>query len=211
MRASRSVRFAALGLCLAAGAIGLPPASLAAAQTPLRLPRPVWLPGFSWTYLRTPEKTPDQKRTVEYRVLHRSRLEDGDYYVLQREGKEFFYSLDLGFRMSRGTRVERENRPAFPAFRGLWRGQRSWEQRLQILVTDQPPRVGGGAFRVVGRQPVMVPAGRFDAVHLTYTEGGKLNREYWYSPEAKWVVLEKVYWREGGWTDELQSFHVTSR
>ncbi|HEY7678163.1 MAG TPA: hypothetical protein VIG69_13905 [Candidatus Methylomirabilis sp.] len=211
MKTSRSICVAALGLCLGVGAIGLRPAPLAAAETPLRFPRPVWLPGFSWTYLRTPEKTPDQKRTVEYRVVHRIRLEDGDYYVLQREGKEFFYSLDLGYRMTRGTRVERENRPAFPAFRGLWKGQRNWEQRLDILVADQPPRVGGGAFRVVGRERVMVPAGRFEAVHLTYMEGGKLNREYWYSPKVKWVVREKVYWREGGWTDELESFHVTSR
>jgi hypothetical protein len=211
VKASRSIRVAALGLCLGVGAIGLCPAPVAAAETSLRLPRPVWLPGFSWTYLRTPEKAPDQKRTVEYRVLHRIRLEDGDYYVLQREGKEYFYSLDLGFRMSRGTGVERENRPAFPAFRGLWKGQRNWVQRLDIFVPEQPPRVGGGAFRVVGREPVAVPAGKFEAVHLTYTEGGKLNREYWYSPKAKWIVLEKVYWREGGWTDELQSFHVTSR
>ncbi len=208
MEASRSIRVAALGLCLGVGAIGLRPAPLAAAETPIRLPRPVWLPGFSWTYLRTPQNAPDQKRTVEYRVLHRIRLEDGSYYVLRRDGKDFFYSLDLGFRMSRGARVERENRPAFPAFRGLWRGRRAWEQRLDILVADQPPRIGGGTFRIVGRERVAVPAGTFEAVHITYTEGGKLNREYWYSPKATWVVLEKVHWREGGWTDELQSYRV---
>ncbi len=200
-----------LGLSLAFGILVVGPAPLAAGEPTIRLQRPLWKPGFSWTYLRTPEKTPDQKRTVEYKVLYRSRLEDGDSYVLLREGKEFFYSLDLGFRMTRGTRVERENRPAFPAFRGLWTGQRNWEQRLDILVADQAPRVGGGAFHVVGRENVTVPAGTFAAVHITYTEGGKLNREYWYSPKAKWVVLEKVYWREGGWTDELQSFHSASR
>jgi len=111
-----------------------------AAEAPLRLPRPTWQPEFTWTYLRTPEKTPDQKRTIEYKVLYRVRVEDGDYYALQREGKEFFYSLDLGFRMTRGQRVERENRPFFPAFRGLWRGQRTWEERLDILVADQAPR-----------------------------------------------------------------------
>ena len=61
---------------------------------------------------------------------------------------------------------------------------------------------------MVGREKVTASAGGFDAVHITYTERGKLNREYWYSPEAKWVVLEKVHWREGGWTDELQSFHT---
>ena len=200
-----------VGLSLAGGLLGLQPVSLAAEQAAIRMPRPVWQPGFSWIYLRTPEKTPDQKRTVEYKMLYRVRLEDGDHYVLLREGKEFFYSTDLGFHMTRGQKVERENRPSFPAFRGLWQGQRSWEQRLDILVADQPPRVGGGAFHVVGREKVTVPAGAFDAVHITYTEGGKLNREYWYSPKAQWVVLEKVYWREGGWTDELQSFHTTSR
>jgi hypothetical protein len=198
--------FLLFGLCVGLGAAGLVPGPTAAGEAPIRLARPVWKPGFAWTYLRSPEKTPDQKRTVEYKVLYRTRLEGGDAYVLLREGKEFFYSMDLGFRMTRGQRVERENRPAFPAFRGLWQGQRAWEQRLDILVADQAPRVGGGAFRIVGREKVTVPAGTFDAVHITYTEGGKLNREYWYSSKAHWVVLEKVYWREGGWTDELQSF-----
>ncbi len=200
-----------LGLALGLAAVGPVPAGFAAEAAAIRLPRPAWRPGFFWTYLRTPEKTPDQKRTVEYKMLYRVRLDDGDYYVLLREGKEFFYSADLGFRMTRGERVERENRPFFPAFRGLWQGQRSWEQRLDILVADQPPRVGGGGFQVIGREKVTVPAGGFDAVHFTYMEGGKLNREYWYSPRAQWVVLEKVYWREGGWTDELQSFQTTSR
>ena len=194
----------AIGLFILGGG----PAPVSAGEAAIRAPRPVWQPGYTWIYLRTPEKTPDQKRTVEYKMLYRARLEDGDYYVLQREGKEFFYSLDLGFRLTRGQRVERENLPFFPAFRGIWVGQRAWEQRLDILVADQAPRVGGGSFRVVGRENVTVPAGRFDAVHVTYTEGGKLNREYWYSPKAKWVALEKVYWREGGWTDELQSFQV---
>ena len=195
---------------LALWLFGLGPGALPvlAADAPLRLSRPTWLPGFTWIYLRTPEKTPDQKRTIEYKVLHRVRLEDGDYYALLREGKEFFYSLDLGFRMTRGQHVERENRPFFPAFRGLWQGRRTWEERLDILVADQPPRVGGGSFRVVGRETVRVPAGTFETVRITYTEGGKLNREYWYSPKARWVALEKVYWREGGWTDELQSFRV---
>ena len=208
MKACRSILVGVLGLCIGIGAIGLRPVSLAAGERAIRLPRPLWKAGFSWTYLRTPEKTPDQKRTVEYKFLQRIRLEDGDYYVLQREGKEFFYSLDLGFRMSRGTRVERENRPAFPALRGLWTGQRDWEQRLDILVADQPPRLGGGAFHVVGRGRVTVPAGVFEAVHIRFTEGGKLNREYWYAPKVKWLVLEKVHWREGGWTDELESYRV---
>jgi hypothetical protein len=192
----------ALGVVLPAPGV----APVLAAEGVVRLARPVWKPGDTWTYLRTPEKTPDQKRTVEYKMLSRARLADGDFYVLRREGKEFYYTLDLGFRMTIGKGVERENRPAFPAFRGLWQGERSWEQRIEILVADQPVRVGGGSFRVVGRERITVPAGTFEAVHITYTEGGKLNREYWYSPKAKWVALEKVYWREGGWTDELQSF-----
>lgn len=195
-------------LAVAVGGFCAAPAAAAGDPPAIRLPRPIWQPGFTWTYLRTPEKAPDQKRTVEYRVLQRSRLEDGSYYVLLRGGKEFFYSMDLGFRMSRGARVERENRPAFPAFRGLWQGRRVWEQRLEILVANQPPRVGGGAFRIVGRERVPVPAGTFDTVHITFTEGGKLNREYWYSPKVKWFVLEKVYWREGGWTDELQNYRA---
>lgn len=192
--------------CLFLALVSGRPTPLAAGEAPIRLSKPTWEPGFSWTYVRTPEKTPDQKRTIEYKMLYRVRLEDGDYYVLQREGKEFFYSTDLGFRMTRSKRVERENVPFFPAFRGLWQGLRRWDQRIDILVADQAPRVGGGAFHVVGREKVAVPAGSFQAVHITYTEGGKLNREYWYSAKAKWVVLEKVYWREGGWTDELQSF-----
>ncbi len=203
-RCSLATALCALGLLL----LGQSPPPVSAAEAAIRFPRPVWKTGDTWVYLRTPEKTPDQKRTVEYKVLSRARLADGDFYVLQREGKEFFYSLDLGFRMTVGKGLERENRPAFPAFRGLWQGMRTWEQRLEILVADQPPRAGGGSFRVVGRERVTVPAGPFEAVHITYTEGGKLNREYWYSPKAKWVVLEKVYWREGGWTDDLQSFTV---
>jgi len=190
------------------GALALSPAPAAAGEAAIRLGRPAWRPGDTWTFLRTPEKPPDPKRTIQYTVLFRARLEDGEYYVLQREGKEYFYSMGLGFRMSRGKGVERENRPAFPAFRGLWEGRRVWEERMEIFGPDQAPRPGGGVFRVVGRDRVKVPAGSFDAVHITFTEGGKLSREYWYAQRARWTVLEKVYWREGGWTDELQAFTV---
>lgn len=179
-----------------------------AGQAAIRLRRPTWHPGDTWTFLRTPERMPDRKGTVQYTVLFRARLEEGEHYVLQREGKEYFYSLDLGFRMSRGQRVERENRPAFPAFRGLWEGRQVWEEGIQVLGPDQRPRPGGGVFRVVGRDRIRVPAGTFEALHVTFTEGGRLNREYWYAPRVKWIVLEKVHWREGGWTDELESYQV---
>lgn len=196
------------GLAVLLGSLAFWITPAAAGEAVIRLVRPTWQPGYTWTYLRTPEKTSDQKRTIEYRVLFLARLEGANYYVLQREGKEYFYSKDLGFRLTRGTRVERENRPAFPPFRGLWEGRRSWDERTEVLGADQAPRPGGGAFRVVGRRTVNVPAGSFDAVHITFTEGGKLSREYWYAPRAKWIVREKVYWREGGWTDELEAFQV---
>ncbi len=66
MKAWRST--VVLGFSFAFGIVVLSLAPLAAGEPTLRLPRPLWKPGFSWTYLRTPEKTPDQKRTVEYKV-----------------------------------------------------------------------------------------------------------------------------------------------
>ncbi len=206
MKVQGGILTCVLAFLLAGPALRAVPA--AAGEAVIRLARPTWQPGYTWTFLRTSERTPDQKRTIESTVLFGASLEGGVYYVLQREGKEYFYSLDLGFRMSRGKRVERENRPAFPAFRGLWEGRRTWDEPMEIFGADQAPRPGGGAFRVVGRGTVKVPAGNFDAVHITFTEGGKLSREYWYAPRAKWIVLEKVHWREGGWMDELQAFKV---
>lgn len=183
-------------LLLAASACGLiglqsaasgpsPPESPALALGVATASAPVWRAGDRWVFEWTAGSSTGSKTVT---VLDRHELGGIAYHVVRIGDVEHYYTAELHWAfVLRDSKVEARMVPPTPWF--VWpldNGAR-WQHRGNF----EDPRgrtVILDTFRVVGVEPVEVPAGRFQALRVIREGQGGETDEYWYVPEVRWYA-----------------------
>jgi hypothetical protein len=118
-------------------------------------------------------------------------------YVMRTGNREILWrATDLAWVMERvDGRIERRAVPEYRRFLWplepgkTWIARYQWEGLGAGKTEDRARR-----HRVAGLEPIQVPAGTYEAVRVVVTDtAGKKFGEYWYAPEARWLVKERLY------------------
>jgi hypothetical protein len=159
---------------------------------------PVWKPGFQWQY-----RWSDQRGSGIYvRVVTGEEIVDGvPYYVMQTGNRNIYWATaDLAWLMEQvNGEIESQALPAYRKFIWPLEPGKTWVARYQWThpgegKTEERFR----RHRIVGPESVQVPAGTYQALRTVVTDSsGKKLSEYWYAPEARWLVKERVYGADG--------------
>jgi hypothetical protein len=176
----------------AEGVDSRPRAMLAAAATP------AWRPGFEWHYRWS---DPRGSGTYIRAISGEEVLEGVPAYVMRTGKRSIFWSkADLAWVMEQvNGEVESQAVPFYRKFAWPLDTGKTWEARYRWS------RAGDGRneervrrHRVTGTESVHVPAGTYQTMRVVVTDGaGKKVDEYWYAPEVRWVVKERVYLAQG--------------
>jgi hypothetical protein len=74
-----------------------------------------------------------------------------------------------------------------------WEARYHWSHTADGRTEERVRR-----HRVIGNESVHVPAGTYQAARVVVTDGtGKKVDEYWYAPDVRWVVKERLYLAQG--------------
>ena len=155
---------------------------------------PAWKPGFEWHY-----RWSDQRGSGTYtRTIVAVDAVDGlPCYVMRTGNREIYWSTaDLAWVMERmDGKIESRALPEYRRFVWPLEPGKTWMARYQWShpgegKTEERAR----RHRVAGFESVRVPAGTYQAVRVVVTDAAanKIS-EYWYAPDARWLVKEKLY------------------
>jgi hypothetical protein len=159
---------------------------------------PAWRPGFQWHY-----RWSDPRGSGTYiRAITDEENRDGmPHYVMQTGNRSIYWSKsDLSWLMEQvNGEVEIQAAPAYRKFvwpmapGTTWVARYHWAHPGEGRAEERFRR-----HRIVGVESIQVPAGTYQATHVVVTDstGKKLN-EYWYAPEARWLVKERIYLSQG--------------
>jgi hypothetical protein len=159
---------------------------------------PVWKPGFEWHY-----RWADPRGSGTYiRTITGEGMADGVPYYIMRTGTRGIYwsKSDLAWLMEQvDGKVEVQAVPSYRRFSWPLEPGKKWETRYQWAHPGEgkeEERVR--RHRVVGLESVQVPAGTFQALRVAVSDStGKKVNEYWYAPDARWLVKERLYLAQG--------------
>jgi hypothetical protein len=120
---------------------------------------------------------------------------------MQTGNRSIYWSKsDLSWLMEQvGGGVDIQAAPAYRKFIWPMEPGKTWVARYHWI----HPGVGTTEerfrrHRIVGAEYVQVPAGTYQALHVVVTDSaGKKVNEYWYAPEARWLVKERIYLGHG--------------
>jgi len=159
---------------------------------------PAWKPGFQWHYRWS---DPRGSGTYIRAITGEESLDGVPYYVMRTGNRSIYWSKsDLSWFMEQvNGEVEIQAAPAYRKFIWPMEPGKTWVARYQWA---QP---GEGKteerfrrHRIVGAESVQVPGGTYQALHVVVTDSaGKKVNEYWYAPEARWLVKERIYLGQG--------------
>jgi hypothetical protein len=159
---------------------------------------PAWKPGYEWHYRWT---DPRGSGTYIRSIAGEDNI-DGVPYYLMRTGNRLIYwgKTDLAWVMEQvNGDVESQAVPAYRKFAWPLQTGKTWESRYQWAhpgekKTEERVR----RHRVTGIESVQVPAGTFHAYRIVVTDStGKKVNEYWYAPDVRWLVKERLYLARG--------------
>ena len=187
-----------------------PSAPEVAKAVPSSVMVPIWERGYEWKFRWS---SPRGSGTYVRTVVGEEVVGGVAHYVMKTGTRDIYYTKDeLAWLMDRVEGAV-ETR-ASPADRGLawplevgkeWEEKYSWENPGQRTTEDRVRR-----FKVEALEAVHVPAGSFQAFHLVARDPtGRITHEYWYSPEVKWLVKEKMYFSYGVQDRELLEYKLT--
>ena len=159
---------------------------------------PLWKSGFQWHY-----RWSDSRGSGTYirAVVGEENVDGVPSYVMRTGDRNIFWGkTDLAWLME-SVRGEIESR-AVPAYRKFlwplapgktWESRYAWEDPRALNTIDRVRR-----HRVAALERVEVPAGAYRALRVVVTDsaGRKLN-EYWYAPEIRWLVKERLFLPQG--------------
>ena len=195
-RRSHRRSFVVLPLLLVSTACGLlglqseprTPSSASSPEPPLGAPAtapPVWRLGDRWVF---EWRAGNNTGTKTVTVLETHDVGGVSYYVVRIGDVEHYYTAELHWAFAvRDSKVEARTVPPKPWFAWPLEVGRRWQHRASF--EDQGGRVVDlDTFRVVGVEPVEVPAGRFQALKIVREGQGAETDEYWYVSEVRWYV-----------------------
>jgi hypothetical protein len=146
-------------------------------------------------------------------VIDEEQIGGVTYYTMRSGTRDILHAKDdLAWLMDRveggvEMRATPANRGlAWPLFVGKeWEDKYHWENIPQRTTETRLRR-----YRVAGVESVTVPAGTFYAFKVISRDPtGHTTSEYWYSPEAKWLVKERRFLSYGVEERELLEFRLT--
>jgi hypothetical protein len=176
---------------------------------PPSAPAPIWERGYEWKYRWS---SLQGSGTFVWEVARDELTSDVPQYVVKTGTREIVYrKADLAWLMERvGGAVETRATPAslgftWPLAVGKeWEQTYTWENPGQGRTEERTRR-----YKVEGLVTVTVPAGTFQAFHVTSKDQtGRLVTEYWYSPEVRWWVREKALLSYGFRDRELLEYKL---
>jgi hypothetical protein len=169
---------------------------------------PIWRPGDRWTFeWRAGTDTGTKSATV----LETHDVGGVPYYVVRVGDVEHYYTADLQWAFAvRGSKVEARSVPPKPWFTWPLEAGRRWHHRASF--EHQGGRVAElDTFRVVGVEPVVVPAGRFQALRIVREGQAADTDEYWYVPQIRWYVRWVGRRADLSFEERLQSYDPVPR
>lgn len=188
------------------------PTVVAPAPTPvtvLSAEPPVWERGYEWKFRW---ESPRGSGTF-IRMITGAEIVGGvPYYVMRSGTRDILYSKSgLDWLMDRvDGAVETRSTPAncgleWPLVVGKeWEEKYFWENLNERATENRIRR-----HKVEALESVTVPAGTFQAFRVTSKDPtGRLVQEYWYSPEVKWLVKERVSYSYGFQERELMEYKL---
>ena len=187
----------------------LPPVDVAASAPPAPTSAlaPLWERGYGWKYRWT---SPRGSGTFVRTVVREETVSGVPHYVVQTGSRDIYYTkADLAWLMervdgaveTRGTPPDR--RFDWPLAVGKeWDATYTLENLIERTTETRPWR-----YRVDAVDAVTVPAGTFHAFYITGKDPtGRLVREYWYAPDIKGLVKQRVFHPYGVENRELVEY-----
>lgn len=169
-----------------------------AMPTQLQDAPPIWRPGFQWHY-----RWSDLRGSGTYirAITDEENLDGTPHYVMRTGNRNIYWSKnDLSWLMEQvNGEVETQAAPAYRKFTWPMDPGKTWVTRYHWThPIDGKTEERFRRHRIVGTESVDVPAGRYQAVHVVVTDAaGKKVNEYWYGPEVRWLVKERIYLEHG--------------
>ena len=155
---------------------------------------PVWKPGFQWHY-----RWSDPRGSGTYiRAITGEEIVDGlPRYVMRTGHRDIYWSkADLAWLMEQvDGEIESQAVPEYRKFVWPLEPGKTWLSRYQWAHSgERKTEERTRRHRVAGLESIQVPAGTYQALRVVVldTAGKKIN-EYWYSPETRWLVKERLY------------------
>ncbi len=155
---------------------------------------PIWKPGFQWHY-----RWSDPRGSGTYiREITDEEDRDGTpHYVMQTGNRSIYWNKsDLSWLMEQvNGSIEIQAAPAYRKFVWPMEPGKTWLARYHwVHPGEGKSEERFRRHRVVGVESVQVPAGTYRALHVVVTDAtGKKVNEYWYAPETRWLVKERIY------------------
>jgi hypothetical protein len=168
---------------------------------------PVWERGYEWTYQWTsPQGSGTFVRTVE----REETVAGVQHYVVRSGSRDIYYTkADLSWLMELvDGAVEARGTPPDRRFDWPLAVGKEWEATYTLEnLREGTTETRSWRYRVDAVDMVTVPAGTFQAFHLTGKDStGKLVREYWYAPDLKGLVKQRVFHPYGVENRELVEY-----
>ena len=168
------------------------------AATPPRDAPPAWKPGFQWHYRWS---DPRGSGTYIRAITDEEDLDGTPHYVMQTGNRRIYWSKsDLSWLMEQvNGEIEIQAAPSYRKFIWPLEPGQTWVARYHwVHPGDGKAEERIRRHRVVGAESVQVPAGTYQTVHVVVTDStGKKVNEYWYAPEVRWLVKERIYLDHG--------------
>jgi hypothetical protein len=159
---------------------------------------PAWKPGFQWHYRWS---DPRGSGTYIRAITGEESLDGVPHYVMRTGHRSIYWSTsDLSWLMEQvNGEVETQAVPAYRKFVWPMEPGKTWVARYHWAHPGEgKAEERFRRHRIVGAESVQVPAGTYQALHVVVTDSaGKKVNEYWYAPEARWLVKERIYLGQG--------------
>lgn len=171
---------------------------------------PVWERGYEWKFRWSSSRG---SGTFVWSIVGEETVGGVIYYIMRTGNREIYYSKDeLAWLMDRveGT-VEARASPAYRKFAWPLEVGREWEASYRWEnPADRSTEDRVRSHKVESLELITVPAGTFQTFYVTVkSPAGRLTDEYWYSPEVRWIVKDKVYFSYGVRERELLEHRLT--
>jgi hypothetical protein len=154
---------------------------------------PAWKPGFQWHYRWS---DPRGSGTYIRAITDEENMDGTPHYVMQTGNRRIYWSKsDLSWLMEQvNGEVEIQAAPSYRKFVWPMETGKTWVARYHwVHPGDGKAEERIRRHRIVGAESVQVPAGTYQAMHVVVTDStGKKVNEYWYAPEARWLVKERI-------------------
>lgn len=168
---------------------------------------PLWERGYGWKYRWT---SPRGSGTFVRTVVREETVSGVPHYVVQTGSRDIYYTkADLAWLMERvDGAVETRGTPPDRRFDWPLAVGKEWDATytLENLI-ERTTETRAWRYRVDAVDAVTVPAGTFHAFHVTGKDPtGRLVREYWYAPDIKGLVKQRVFHPYGVENRELVEY-----